>query len=77
MTTPSTFAPSSFQDRSEARSAPLRWLSVLGAATVLAGCASTPLPVWQPSRPAPAPEETWSAQAMDRLLAAGQYGDWQ
>lgn len=55
MTTPSTFAPSSFQDRSEARSAPLRWLSVLGAATVLAGCASTPLPVWQPSRPAPAP----------------------
>lgn len=55
MTTPSTFAPSSFQDRSEARSSPLRWLSVLGAATVLAGCASTPLPIWQPSRPAPAP----------------------
>ncbi|MFD6599224.1 IclR family transcriptional regulator [Streptomyces coelicoflavus] len=27
--------------------------------------------------PAPVPEETWSAQAMDRLLAAGQYGDWQ
>ncbi|MFC8415371.1 MULTISPECIES: IclR family transcriptional regulator [Streptomyces] len=26
---------------------------------------------------APVPEETWSAQAMDRLLAAGQYGDWQ
>lgn len=26
---------------------------------------------------AAAPEETWSPQAMDRLLAAGQYGDWQ
>ncbi|MET9823901.1 IclR family transcriptional regulator [Streptomyces sp. NPDC006349] len=34
-------------------------------------------PVRTPRRPAPAPEETWSAQAMDRLLAAGQYGDWQ
>ncbi|MFF1923108.1 IclR family transcriptional regulator [Streptomyces sp. NPDC058221] len=28
-------------------------------------------------RPAAVPEETWSPQAMDRLLAAGQYGDWQ
>lgn len=28
-------------------------------------------------RAAAAPEETWSALAMDRLLAAGQYGDWQ
>ncbi|MFS0694440.1 IclR family transcriptional regulator [Streptomyces nitrosporeus] len=27
--------------------------------------------------PAPAPEENWSPEAMDRLLAAGQYGDWQ
>ncbi|KDQ70895.1 IclR family transcriptional regulator [Streptomyces halstedii] len=28
-------------------------------------------------RAGPAPEETWSAQTMDRLLAVGQYGDWQ
>lgn len=28
-------------------------------------------------RAAAVPEETWSPQAMDRLLAAGQYGDWQ
>ncbi|MFF0536144.1 IclR family transcriptional regulator [Streptomyces coelicoflavus] len=36
-------------------------------------------PVRAPRRTAsaPVPEETWSAQAMDRLLAAGQYGDWQ
>lgn len=34
-------------------------------------------PVRAARRPAVAPEETWSPQAMDRLLAAGQYGDWQ
>lgn len=28
-------------------------------------------------RTAAVPEETWSPQAMDRLLAVGQYGDWQ
>lgn len=34
-------------------------------------------PVRTARRTAAAPEETWSPQAMDRLLAAGQYGDWQ
>ncbi|MER5279617.1 IclR family transcriptional regulator [Streptomyces sp. NPDC002809] len=34
-------------------------------------------PVRAARRAAAAPEETWSPQAMDRLLAAGQYGDWQ
>ncbi|MGW0939981.1 IclR family transcriptional regulator [Streptomyces sp. NPDC002666] len=34
-------------------------------------------PVRAARRPAAAPEETWSPQAMDRLLAVGQYGDWQ
>lgn len=34
-------------------------------------------PVRAVRRPAAVPEETWSPQAMDRLLAAGQYGDWQ
>lgn len=34
-------------------------------------------PVRAARRTAAAPEETWSPQAMDRLLAAGQYGDWQ
>lgn len=35
----------------------------------------TPAPARR--RPAAAPEETWSAQTWDRLLAAGQYGDWR
>ncbi|MFE9972228.1 IclR family transcriptional regulator [Streptomyces hirsutus] len=34
-------------------------------------------PVGPPRRAATGPEETWSPQTMDRLLAAGQYGDWQ
>lgn len=34
-------------------------------------------PVRGGRRAAAAPEETWSPQAMDSLLAAGQYGDWQ
>lgn len=34
-------------------------------------------PVRGARRAAAVPEETWSPQAMDRLLAAGQYGDWQ
>ncbi|WP_222724063.1 IclR family transcriptional regulator [Streptomyces sp. OR43] len=34
-------------------------------------------PVRAARRTAAVPEETWSPQAMDRLLAAGQYGDWQ
>ncbi|MFE7327938.1 IclR family transcriptional regulator [Streptomyces sp. NPDC057565] len=34
-------------------------------------------PVRGARRAAAEPEETWSPQAMDRLLAAGQYGDWQ
>ncbi|MFD7064478.1 IclR family transcriptional regulator [Streptomyces sp. NPDC059906] len=34
-------------------------------------------PVRAPRRTAFEPEGTWSAEAMDRLLAVGQYGDWQ
>ncbi|MFB6988189.1 IclR family transcriptional regulator [Streptomyces sp. NPDC056297] len=34
-------------------------------------------PVGPVRRVAAVPEETWSAQTMDRLLAAGQYGDWR
>lgn len=34
-------------------------------------------PVRGARREAAVPEETWSPQAMDRLLATGQYGDWQ
>ncbi|WP_442805763.1 IclR family transcriptional regulator [Streptomyces sp. NBC_00385] len=34
-------------------------------------------PVRGARRPAAVPEETWSPQAMDRLLAVEQYGDWQ
>nr|WP_328947715.1 IclR family transcriptional regulator [Streptomyces sp. NBC_00184] len=34
-------------------------------------------PVRAARRTAAVPEETWSPQAMDRLLSAGQYGDWQ
>ncbi|MFE9856179.1 IclR family transcriptional regulator [Streptomyces sp. NPDC005780] len=34
-------------------------------------------PVRAARRTAAVPEETWSPQAMDRLLAVGQYGDWQ
>uniref|UniRef100_A0AAU3H4B1 IclR family transcriptional regulator n=1 Tax=Streptomyces sp. NBC_01401 TaxID=2903854 RepID=A0AAU3H4B1_9ACTN len=34
-------------------------------------------PAGRGRRAAAVPEETWSPQAMDRLLAAGRYGDWQ
>ncbi|MFE6934431.1 IclR family transcriptional regulator [Streptomyces sp. NPDC057699] len=34
-------------------------------------------PAGRARRAVPEPERTWSPQAMDRLLAAGQYGDWQ
>ncbi|MFH9575064.1 IclR family transcriptional regulator [Streptomyces sp. NPDC017230] len=35
------------------------------------------MPVRVERRAVAVPEETWSPQAMDRLLASGQYGDWQ
>ncbi|MFC8102465.1 MULTISPECIES: IclR family transcriptional regulator [unclassified Streptomyces] len=35
------------------------------------------MPVRAERRAVAVPEETWSPQAMDRLLATGQYGDWQ
>lgn len=52
-TTPSTFAIPKPLDCPEAAPAPLRWLSLLGAAALLAGCASTPLPPWVMSKPQP------------------------
>lgn len=69
MTTPSTFAIPQPQDCSEASPPRWGWLSVLGAAALLTGCAGTPIPPWTtaqhtPQRvpaPAPAPSATPSS----------------
>lgn len=54
MTTPTTFAIPSTPDCSEASPSRKRWLSVLGGAALLAGCAGTPIPPWTPTPASPA-----------------------
>lgn len=63
MTWHSTFARSSTLDSSRPLHPTLRWLGAAGAAAVLAGCASTPLPPWVSTKPTKLPPVTTAAAA--------------
>lgn len=72
MTTPTTFATPYVLDCSRASAALLHKWSALGAAALLAGCASAPMPTWNPPARTPVQAPAASKEPASPILSSAQ-----